>query len=638
MGKRVYIGRSGIPLTRRQFLMALGGLGGAAVLQRGLVSLGLLDNPYAHAQSPRFPTGNIGNGKKVIVIGAGVAGICTAYLLANRGFDVKVFEANNRMGGRSLTVRPGGKMQEVGGEIQTCDFIKSDNAPSPYLNAGPGRIPHHHQTVLKYCRAFKVALEPFIFLSSANRFQSNTLNNGKPVLFRQLQSSLHHEIGEILDKTPGTQLDRALDQVLTEDDFVRMFIDEYSINDLPKNEQRRLLRGVFAGEFGEYTDSLPKPPSRLARLRESFYEESSRFGSDFTNQQPPWAGINEGNPLPIIELEEILRSGLWNGEMFNSLRTEWQNSLLQPVGGMDMLWKAFLEQPVMGNKKVKDLVVVNRPITAITPDAQGVTVSYVDGSDRADFCVSTMTPKRLAAVVRNASEDFKVCLNAFRSVPATKVGFQTKNRFWEVGDDKIYETGKESIYGGISWIKNDYPTELTQAFRQEANGGKRLGTEDFRNLYAQASPEIRKQKWSTLITQVWYPSNGFHGERGVLTGTYNNSRAARALGSLQSKDRIDLALMGGEKLHAGYSNNIRKESALVVAWQNMPYFDGGWDSHSGRKSETKAYYEMLNTRFNPYLNIYCAGDYMSYLPGWMEGSLGSAEIVCDRICEKVKSI
>uniref|UniRef100_B8HUL1 Amine oxidase n=1 Tax=Cyanothece sp. (strain PCC 7425 / ATCC 29141) TaxID=395961 RepID=B8HUL1_CYAP4 len=636
MGKRKYISVSGVPVTRRQFLLALGGLGGAAVLHHALVSLGLVESSYARAQSPRFPVGNIGKGKKVIVIGAGLTGICTAYLLANRGFKVQVFEANGRMGGRSFTVRPGDRLHEVGEEVQICNFIPSSSGATPYLNAGPGRIPHHHERVLKYCRTFKVALEPFIFLSTSNRFQSNTFNGGKPVLFRQLQSSLHYEMAEILAKTPGTQLDQAFDQVLTEDDFVRMFIDDYALNSLSTAERRQILRAFFAGHFGHYTDSLPKQPSPLSNLRNRFIAESSRFGSDFSDQEPAWAGLHEGYPLPLIELEEILRSGFWDGEVFNPLRYEWQNSMLQPVGGMDMIWKAFLEQPVLGNKKVKDLVVVNRPVTEIVPSNDCVIVAYQGGNEKADFCISTITPHQLSKVIRNASKEYKTCLNAFSYLPATKVGCQTKDRFWEVGDGPIYQPGKEAIYGGISWIKADLPADLWQALMKERKEGKVLNREDFRRLYAQADVNSRSNQWSTLISQVWYPSIEFHSERGVLTAAYNRGRSARIFGSLSPQDRIELALMGGDKLHSEYHDHIRRESALVVAWQNMPYFEGGWDNYTARMPATRPYYEMLNRKFNPYMNVYCAGDYMSYLPGWMEGALSSAELVCDQICEKVQ--
>ena len=37
--------------------------------------------------------------KKVIVIGAGISGLTTAYLLSKKGFDVVILEKNNSVGG-----------------------------------------------------------------------------------------------------------------------------------------------------------------------------------------------------------------------------------------------------------------------------------------------------------------------------------------------------------------------------------------------------------------------------------------------------------------------------------------------------------------------------------------------------------
>ena len=41
----------------------------------------------------------------VIVIGAGISGLCAAKLLKENGLDVLVLEARNRVGGRTWTVK-----------------------------------------------------------------------------------------------------------------------------------------------------------------------------------------------------------------------------------------------------------------------------------------------------------------------------------------------------------------------------------------------------------------------------------------------------------------------------------------------------------------------------------------------------
>lgn len=85
-------------ITRRQFLQWCGAIGGVGAVYHGLTTLGLLRVPDALAEQCRAPEsdGQWGKGRSAIVLGAGVAGLCSAYLLANSGFQVRVIEANAR--------------------------------------------------------------------------------------------------------------------------------------------------------------------------------------------------------------------------------------------------------------------------------------------------------------------------------------------------------------------------------------------------------------------------------------------------------------------------------------------------------------------------------------------------------------
>src|SRR5689334_3925114 len=56
---------------------------------------------------------------RVIVVGAGLAGLTAAYELGRAGFDVTVLEARDRIGGRVYTIRDpfrSGQHAEAGGE------------------------------------------------------------------------------------------------------------------------------------------------------------------------------------------------------------------------------------------------------------------------------------------------------------------------------------------------------------------------------------------------------------------------------------------------------------------------------------------------------------------------------------------
>ena len=78
--------------------------------------------------------------------------------------------------------------------------------------------------------------------------------------------------------------------------------------------------------------------------------------------------------------------------------------------------------------------------------------------------------------------------------------------------------------------------------------------------------------------------------------------------------------------------NIKLDTALAVAWQNMPNFIGGWAAETWESRP--ASYRRLN-RADPEGRIYLAGDYLSYWPGWQEGALGAAELAFKQIAERV---
>jgi len=153
-------------VTRRALLNAMARLGGAGAVYETLAIWDFLKPPPAVAAGLEIPRES-GSGKTVVILGAGVAGLCAAYELDQAGYDCVILEADHRLGGRSLTVRRGDVFREIDGPAQQCAFDEG-----LYLNVGPGRIPHHHVHVIDYCRRFGVSLQPFIFASRANLVQA----------------------------------------------------------------------------------------------------------------------------------------------------------------------------------------------------------------------------------------------------------------------------------------------------------------------------------------------------------------------------------------------------------------------------------------------------------------------------------
>lgn len=167
-------------LTRRHFLTRVAAAGGASLVYEAMTGLGLLAAP---TQAPFGLTGRV-SGARVVILGAGLAGMTAAYELGKVGYDCRVLEARSRPGGRVFTVRRG-TVSEEDGPSQTAAF--DDGL---YFNAGPMRISHHHHTTLAYCRELRVPVEVFVADSeSAYLYQtrSSTLT-GRRIRLREARA------------------------------------------------------------------------------------------------------------------------------------------------------------------------------------------------------------------------------------------------------------------------------------------------------------------------------------------------------------------------------------------------------------------------------------------------------------------
>ena len=586
-------------LSRRHFLKNAAAM---ALIAGGLHSPllgGLLRVPPAAAQElPDFPEG-FGQSKRVAVIGAGIAGLTSAYELLKAGFDVTVFEGQKRYGGRSLTVRPSDADYRAWyldhnpfvKADSYCDFVPAevrgarvgelvsqftpyrvgDDYFDLYLNCGPGRIPTHHTGVLHYCRSFGVPMEPFIFTGDSNLMQAEDLNGGKPVQMRRFQYDLQGYFAAMLYATA----DKALPS------------------------------GVAAAD-----------PSAVTKLRELLtmfgdlspdgaFQNTSRAGYAID----PGAGTNAGLLHEPLALDELLNAGdLWP-ELYLGERYMWQFPLLQPVGGMDMVWQAFLAQEVAG-AELRERVHLEHDVTGLTyADDGGSTVSVgynsPDGSGREtfDYVVVTSSPHVIDGMNLDGLLASGVA-DMLRSIVygfSGKYGWQARRRFWEDQDVQIF--------GGISWTTQE-------------------------------------------IKQIWYPSDGYHGPTGILTGAYMydmyatdmdgqvydadsdyrtaldpdtvpaSDRPAFLWGELDHAGRTKLALQGGELLHPGFTENVYAEEGLSVSWNNQPYQYG------------LQVFDMVTTRPEAYARliqpidksgrVYMAGDGLSYWSGWQEGAVRSA--------------
>ena len=400
-------------ISRRRFLHEVGAAGGAAAVLSSMEVLGLMTPaaaakvPYRAPSASDFTLQGRPNGTKVLVLGAGVAGLCTAYELEKAGYSVTILEARDRPGGRNWTARGGTRETSLAGVAQTCRF-----ADGEYMNVGPARIPQHH-TTLDYCRELGVAVEVFTNANAQAWYYnepSATVGGalaGRPVRHRAAKSDVFGYTSELLAKAVNQG---ALDA------------------DLTGADKEALIS--FLRSYGALTSA-------------NTYSPGGRTG--YPADDEPRGGFSSGTPLPPAAMSDVLASRLGN---YFSFELSWDQAMLmyQPVGGMDRIPYAF-------ESALRSKPTYGAAVTDITDEPDGVNVTYQRrGRSRrvtADFCVCTIPPQVLKAVPNN----FGPQVNADLAVPVPqstgKIGLQYGRRWWE--ED-------EALFGGITNTNMDLST------------------------------------------------------------------------------------------------------------------------------------------------------------------------------------
>lgn len=404
------------PFTRREFVSVVSRYGGSAFAT--MTALGLISRASGQGPSLDQLRHDAGRGKKVLILGAGVAGMAAAYELGKLGFECVLLEPRQRSGGRCWTVRGGDTETELSGARQTCRFAEGE-----YLNPGPMRIPQWHIT-LDYCKQFGVPIEPF---GNWNEFAYYYFEGGKGGSgFADLVDQAHAPLdygGPLMGKRVRIREAKADLRGQVSELFAKAIHQDELDIPFSGDDQDRLL------EFLRHEGDLQSDLS---------FAGSSRRGYN------PWpsGGPNPGVLEEMLPMKDLLRGGF--GNYLNSEnKYYWQMMMFQPVGGMDQIAKAF-------EKRVRDSIRFGAEVTEIRKSENGARISYrQDGRDlveEGDYAVCTIPFPILKDIPNDLSKSKKEAIAALDFVNIGKIGLQFSERFWE---------DEDRIFGGIS--KTDLP-------------------------------------------------------------------------------------------------------------------------------------------------------------------------------------
>ena len=342
------------PLTRRGFL---GRLTLAAV---------------ATARGNAFPAARQAP-KRVIVVGAGLAGLSAAYELDALGHEVTVLEAQARPGGRAQTLR----------DLFDDGLI---------AEAGASRIPTSHALTLDYARQFDLPLVPF-----------------EP----DIVPSIRYAYGQRSRVSPGAAFEwpsrvPATERQLTPAEARRRYIaplvdtitDPFSIASIPASLKQydyvtrdEYLRAQGVSQATLHMMSLGSTPvAKFRSFLDVLYENA-------------------------VDRELRRRAGIQN------------NQFLKIDGGNDRLPRAFADR-LVGHIRYR--CAVHR----LEHDSHGVRVFFNTGDHvetaRADYLVCAIPFSTLKSVVFAPvlSREKRTTIDALPYESVTRIYLQSKERYW----------------------------------------------------------------------------------------------------------------------------------------------------------------------------------------------------------------
>ncbi|QOY34934.1 flavin monoamine oxidase family protein [Anaerobacillus isosaccharinicus] len=352
--------------------------------------------------------------KKVVVIGAGLAGLVTASLLKDAGHNVIVLEANHRVGGRVLTVRH--------------PFSRG-----LHFEAGASRFPENHFLFWEYVKKFKLGTRPFINSTPDDLFFVNGIKTR-----RWLYNLNPNMLGfNLTAKEKGKTANELFDFVVNSlSPFVRRYTPIH-FKDVPEMLDQYTLDTFL--QFNPFGPSLSSGSIEKIKVL---------------------LGLQGFSEYSVYSIIQIFLPWFEEKPSFHEI-----------VGGNDRLPFQFYEQlknEVHLNRKVTRIEVRNDEVFLTSTDK----LSLKESITKADFAVIAIPFSALNLIRVEPSWAFsqqkRQAIRNLRYIPATRIGMEFKSRFWEkhgiFGGQTVTDLPNRFIYYPSSGIGSIGPAILTASY------------------------------------------------------------------------------------------------------------------------------------------------------------------------------